>query len=147
MSPALDTDAIPYCLPEKRALSDHERALVEHMLRRERPQLLGQLPRLRVVARCGCGQCPTVLFSDQPDGQPDTAHPWGDELMTWGEDRHGNVVEALLILRDSKVSELEISVLSGSATQYDLPLLEFLESETGRTLQAPEDSHPQRSGR
>lgn len=137
---------IPYCLPLRRPLSPHELALVQTMLRRDRPQLLEQLPRLHVVARCGCGACPTVLFSDRIDGAPDTAHPWGDELMTWGEDGLGNVVEALLIIRQGKISELEVSVLAGPGEDYGLPLLDSLESEEGRRSGAPGRQHPPRAG-
>lgn len=141
-----DDQQIPYCLPLHRPLSPHEFALMEAMLRRNRPQLLEQLARLHVVARCGCGTCPTVLFSDKVDGLPDTAHPWGDELMTWGEDGLGNVVEALLIIRQGKISELEVSVLAGAGDDYGLPLIDSLESEEGRNAGVPARVHPPRKG-
>lgn len=46
----------------ERPLTWEERALVELVVRHDFPQAMASVPKLRVVGRCGCGQCPTVFF-------------------------------------------------------------------------------------
>lgn len=66
------SERMPYCVPQRRELSAEERSLLHLLLAREAPDWLPQLESLKVVARCGCGKCPTVLFGASLDSEPTT---------------------------------------------------------------------------
>ena len=56
---------LPYSTPENRPLSSTERDFLEFLLRTNAPERLRELENLSVTARCGCGVCPGILFSDK----------------------------------------------------------------------------------
>lgn len=60
----------PYYIPFRRDLSNEERALLAFLLQQEAPQWLGQLATLKVIAKCGCGGCPTVLLGPSFESEP-----------------------------------------------------------------------------
>ncbi|MBC5764674.1 DUF6984 family protein [Ramlibacter albus] len=56
-------EGIPKFVEEpERPLTWEERALVEELLRGAPPGIASHISALRVVGRCGCGECPTVFF-------------------------------------------------------------------------------------
>ena len=62
-------DGFPYCIPDKRDLTETELALLTYLLK----QVGGvtfDANDLKVVARCGCGECPTILFGKSKDDEP-----------------------------------------------------------------------------
>lgn len=87
---------IPHSSPEMRPLSEQERQFLSHLLRTNAPDRLGELDGLSVIGRCGCGQCPGIIFASHLESaaepylvadmitlaQPDA--PVG--VMLWGTD-------------------------------------------------------------
>jgi hypothetical protein len=97
----------PYSIPDRRALTGEERSLLKFLLEREAPDRLGELDTLTVVARCGCGKCPTVLFGQTPDAEPLMGSPFTELASYRGENREGVAVGVVLIAREGKLAELE----------------------------------------
>ena len=97
----------PYCLPLHRELSTGERALLTHILEREAPARLPEVARLKVVARCGCGTCPTVIFRSSLDAEPLPARPFAEIANYWGRNEDGVLVGVVLLEREGQLSELE----------------------------------------
>ena len=63
--------SFPYCIPDKRKLTAKELALLKHLVN----QVDGidiDVGELKVVARCGCETCPTILFGKSLDDDPIT---------------------------------------------------------------------------
>lgn len=98
---------IAYCVPEQRELSGEERALLHFLLEKEAPERLHEIDSLHVVARCGCGKCPTILFGSARDSEPDTSHPFEELLNYIGSAPDNTLVGVVLIERKGKLSELE----------------------------------------
>ena len=65
---------MPYCIPHRRALSEEEHLLLTFLLEREAPGRVAEVASLKVIARGGCGKCPTVLFGPTEDAEPLTAN-------------------------------------------------------------------------
>jgi hypothetical protein len=97
---------IPYSKPYRRPLSDLEKRLLAHILAAEHPERLAEINALHVVARCGCGQCPTVLFGQGPDADP-VQGPEIEISSYRGRNIDGIDVAVTLLERDGKLAELE----------------------------------------
>jgi len=94
---------IPYSVPQRRELSGEERSLLRLLAPDRQPEIEG----LKVVARCGCGQCPTVLFGASLEAEPVTGSPF-EELATFrGTNAEGVDVAVTLVQRKGRLSELE----------------------------------------
>ena len=46
--------------------------MLEFLLRENAPERLGELEHLTIIARCGCGQCPGILFGANVSDEPIT---------------------------------------------------------------------------
>lgn len=96
----------PYCIPDKRELTSIELALLEYLL----PQVDDvnvAAGELKVVARCGCGACPTVLFGKSIDDAPVTSRD-SQANMDWsGRAENGTLVGIGIFTKDGMPTELE----------------------------------------
>jgi hypothetical protein len=70
------------------------------------PERLGEINDLKVAARCGCGKCPTVLFSNLLDGEPLTG-PFTALASFRGVNEDGVTVGVVLLERNGQIAELE----------------------------------------
>ena len=103
-----------------RDLTDLERATVLRLLESAEPEYREQAPRLRVVGRCGCGQCPTVFFEKNEPGTHE------QDLCTYtGSDTEGGVVAAVPLQKHGQLSQFDNSVVAGHAPLYP-PLAQHL---------------------
>lgn len=97
----------PYCLPDLRELTDVERGLLQHVVASLAPIRSGEIDGLRVVARCGCGACPTIIFGGKSESQPLPAMPFNELGTLFGRNREGVLVGVTLLERQGQLSELE----------------------------------------
>jgi hypothetical protein len=97
----------PYSIPLRRELSAEERALLVHILDREAPDRIPEIAMLKVVARCGCGKCPTVIFGESMDAEPRAAMPLVEVANYMGLNAEGLLVGVALLEREGFLSELE----------------------------------------
>jgi len=115
----------PYAITHRRDLTAQERALVRRLVEQtgdRRSALEGQIDNLKVVARCGCGCCPGVLFGRQPDEEPKLG-AFETVASLRGRARDGVDVGAYLLVRDGELSELEAIAWSGEKVR-EWPLLD-----------------------
>lgn len=97
----------PYSIPYQRPLSPEERQLIVFLLEREAPSRLSEIDSLSIVARCGCGQCPTVMFGFG------NYQPFSEIANYVGLDGQGTLVGVALLARNGKLTELEAWSPSG----------------------------------
>jgi len=100
-------ERIPYSIPHRRALSAEERSLLTFLLEREAPARGAEVASLKVVARCGCGKCPTVLFGPTSDAEPLTGNPFTEVASYRGRNAQSVAVGVTLIERSGRLAELE----------------------------------------
>ena len=102
-----------YCVPHQRALSQEERAILVHLLQLEAPDRLSQIEPLKVIAKCGCGGCPTVLFGDSFDAAPVTKDHY--ILADYaGTNASGGLIGVMVWANDNGITELEGYSIDGS---------------------------------
>jgi hypothetical protein len=97
----------PYSIPYQRPLSSEEHQLIAFLLEREAPSRLLEIDFLKVVARCGCGRCPTIMFG------PDTSPSFSEIANYVGRDNQGTLVGVVLLERNGQLVELEAWSPSG----------------------------------
>ena len=100
-------DRVPYCVSDMRPLSDEERLLMQFLVGREASSRLHEIEHLRVVARCGCGKCPTVLFGTDENATPMTGSPYTEVASYRGRNSDNIAVGVVLIDRQGQLAELE----------------------------------------
>jgi len=107
-----------YCIPHKRELNETEVGLIKFLLADSGfNEFLPCLNTLKVVARCGCGSCPTVLFGNSLTSAPVTSAP---ELVKYvGTSNQGAKVGVALMAKNGQLTELEAwSVCGGEFEKW-----------------------------
>lgn len=103
-------DELPYSIPEQRPLTLQERALLQLLLSKSAPECVAEIERLEVVARCGCGKCPTIMFHSVPE-----YGKGGERLVADFQDgdEASGLVGIMLWERNGEISELEAWSIDG----------------------------------
>jgi hypothetical protein len=127
-----------YCIPYFRDISNQEHDLLTFLLTKEAPERLRQIDSLKVIGKCGCGACPTVLFGLSFTDEPITSNHY--ILADYsGKNSNGGHTGVLLWANDAIITELEGYSLDGSEqitwpNPIDLKILEI-------TRDGRDDSH------
>jgi hypothetical protein len=96
-----------------RDLSVEERDTLIKLLETAESTFSEQVATLRVVGRCGCGQCPTVFFERH---EPNVHE---QDLSTYvGRDKVGGLVGVVLMQRRGRLSQLEFYSVDGHDPWY-----------------------------
>lgn len=96
----------PYAITLQRDLTETEKALISFLLQQEAPGRLPQLEKIKVVGRCGCGKCPTVLLGLSQQSGPKLG-PFKELANYVGKTTTGMVVGVALLEREDELAELE----------------------------------------
>lgn len=105
----------PYCIPHRRELTAEEQALLHKLVEQagaQRAELSSQIDRLKVIARCGCGECPGVLFGFDLNDAPNT-NAGAAVASLRGVNADGVDVGAYLHAPEGNISELAATAWSG----------------------------------
>lgn len=121
-------ESFPYFIAEKRELSTIEFNILYLMLSNHFPERCEEIKSLKVVGRCGCGTCPTVIFEKSFESQPKEAY-FIDLLTYVGRNEDGVLVGVSILEREGELSELEAwSVEGQEITKWpDVSVLEKME--------------------
>jgi len=95
-------------ISHKRELTEEERRLLGFLLAGNR-DLETQIDRLKVIARCSCGECPTIYFGESLDSEPLTHLTKVVDYCGLAE--NGTTVGVALTERDGKLARLEAWVV------------------------------------
>lgn len=101
--------AFPFFMStEERSLTPVERDVIATIVSAEAPAFVNQIENLRVVGRCGCGNCPTIFF------QFHDANDREQKIASYvGKDATGGLVGVLLWEKHDRLSQLEFYSLDG----------------------------------
>ena len=53
-----------YSIPDKRELTTIEAEFLLQLCQKEKPEWTSLIEDLKVIARCACGKCPTILLGE-----------------------------------------------------------------------------------
>ncbi|MGH9817701.1 MAG: hypothetical protein ACRD6I_16625 [Candidatus Acidiferrales bacterium] len=103
-------------IPESRDLTPKERDFLRWLLDHGKPSAaahLGEIQRVRVVSRCGCG-CASIDFTNAPGALEILSdHEWQDE--------QGRRFGAFAFAKQGQLAGIEVWSVDGLATPASLP--------------------------
>jgi hypothetical protein len=113
-----------YAIKYSRELNSTEIEILQKILSQEKSSFRHKIQQLKVVARCGCGKCPTILFG----------HNFEDEYLANQKilfDYIGRTIEnelvGISIFGNEKIiSELEFYSPDGNLEVITYPILESI---------------------
>ena len=114
-----------YAIEYRRNLNDDEHRILHSILSIEKSSLFESIDKLKVVGRCGCGQCPTVLFG----------YNFEDKFIInqnllfdyIGKTSENELVGILIFGNENIVSELEFYSTDGQLDSIKYPEINSLE--------------------
>lgn len=114
--------AFPFFVPvQEREMDATERRLMQQLLKAAPIAYLPQLDGLRVVGRCGCGECPTIFFQADQEGDVES-----DLVTAQGRDSSGGLVAVVLLEKNGALSQLEFYSIDGHSP-WSAPSAETLQ--------------------
>jgi hypothetical protein len=125
----MNRDLYPYFISEQRELTPVEKELLAFLL--SKANLPGvSANALVVVARCGCGTCPTILFGESFCDDPISSEDSSSVVDLVGRAVNGTLVGVVLFAtKEGKVTELEGWSVDGGEIEW--PATSVLEEHPG----------------
>ena len=125
----MKNDSFPYFVTHQRDLTQVEADLLGFMSG-QIPTKLSVSEQPKIVARRGCGACPTVLFGRTLDDEPVTSSN-SNIVGTWsGRASNGTLVGISLWAKDGFPTELEAWSVDGGEVET-WPPLDSIEPSSG----------------
>tara|TARA_B100000809_G_C15078440_1_gene508751 strand:+ start:383 stop:646 length:264 start_codon:yes stop_codon:yes gene_type:complete len=82
---------------------------------------------LKVIARCGCGNCPTIIFGKTFDSEIQK----GNLIINFaGKGKNGELIGISVFGTDQMSTELEFYSIDGESEIIEMPKIETLKSIT-----------------
>ena len=114
-----------YSIPDKRELTNSEIELLIFLFGKEKPEWIKLIGNLKVIARCGCGTCPSIMFGKTLDSEIQKGSSINDYL---GKNKNGELVGVSLLGTHKIPTELEFYSLDGESDITELPKIDTLKS-------------------
>ena len=114
-----------YSIPDKRELTPIEIQFLVYLFRTVKPEWLNEISKLKVIARCGCGTCPTILLGKSFDAKVEMGHLLMDFA---GKDQNGNLIGVSVFANGLYPTQLEFHSVDGLAETVSYPEINTLES-------------------
>lgn len=112
-----------YSIPDKRALTPAEIQLLNYLFATSKPEWIALISKLKVIARCGCGKCPTILLGETYDSEIQKGKLLFDYV---GEGTNGEKIGISLLGTDLMPTELEFYSLDGESDIVEMPKTDTL---------------------
>ena len=113
-----------YSIPDKRELTEPEIEILTFLFREEKTDWIKLISSLKVIARCGCGKCPTIIFGKTFESQ----NQKGNLIIDYtGKGKNGELVGIMLFGTDQMPTELEFYSIDGESGVTEIPKIETLE--------------------
>ncbi|WP_339918468.1 hypothetical protein [Yeosuana marina] len=109
-----------YSIPDKRELTKSEIEFLTYLFGKEKSESINLIGNLKVIARCCCGKCPTIMFGKTFDSEIQKGNLMIDYT---GKGKNGELVGISLFGTDQMTTELEFYSIDGKSDINELPIL------------------------
>ena len=114
-----------YSIPNKRELTKYEIEFLTYLFEKEKAEWTNLIGNLKVIARCGCGKCPTIIFGKTFDSEIQN----GNLLIDYaGKGKNGELIGISLFGTDKMPTELEFYSIDGKSEIIEIPKIETLKN-------------------
>ena len=114
-----------YSISEKRELSKKEIEFLTYIFKKEKTEWINLITKLKVIARCGCGSCPTIIFGKSFDSEIEKGNLIIDYV---GKGIKNELIGISIFGTDEMPTELEFYSLDGNSEIIEMPKIETLKS-------------------
>ena len=112
-----------YSIPNKRELTKSETEFLTYLFEKEKPEWNSLIGTLKVIARCGCGKCPTIIFGKTYDSEIQK----GNLIIDYaGKGNNGELIGISVFGNDQMPTELEFYSIDGESEITEMPKIETL---------------------
>jgi hypothetical protein len=116
-----------YSISNKRELTHTEIEFLRYLFTKEKSEWIDLIHNLKVIARCGCGNCPTIMFGKTFD----SAIQKGNLIIDYtGKSKNGELIGISIFGTDKMPTELEFYSIDGESEVTVIPKIETLKSIT-----------------
>ena len=116
-----------YSILEKRELTKSETEFLTYLFGKEKTEWTNLIGNLKVIARCGCGKCPTIVFGKTFDSEIQK----GNLIIDYnGKVKNGELIGVSVFGTDQMPTELEFYSIDGESEIIEMPKIETLKSIT-----------------
>jgi len=113
-----------YSIPDRRELTTTEIQFLSYLFKTGKPEWSNFSEKLKIIARCGCGKCPTILFGETLDSEIQN----GELILDFfGKDSNGKPVGVTLFGTIHMPTELEFYSLDGESEIIEIPEINTLQ--------------------
>ncbi len=114
-----------YNIPDKRELTKSEIEFLTYLFGKAKLEWTNSIGNLKVIARCGCGKCPTIIFGKTFDSEIQK----GDLIIDYvGKGTNGELIGISVLGTDQMPTELEFYSIDGESEIIEIPKIDTLKS-------------------
>nr|WP_321244453.1 hypothetical protein [uncultured Psychroserpens sp.] len=113
-----------YSIPDKRILRIIEIEFLTYLFEKEKLEWIDLIQDLRVIARCGCEKCPTIMFGDHFNSEIQKGNLIIDYV---GKGKNKELIGVMVFGTDKMPTELEFYSIEGEYEITEIPEIETLE--------------------
>ena len=114
-----------YRIPNKRELTKYEIKFLTYLFEKEKAEWTNLVVNLKVIARCGCGKCPTIIFGKTFDSEIQN----GNLIIDYaGKGKNGELIGISVFGTDQMPTELEFYSIDGESEIIEIPKIDTLKS-------------------
>ena len=115
-----------YSISEKRELTQTEKKFLDYLFLNKKPEWTNFTKKLKVIAKCGCGKCPTIMFGENFESEVQENEKLRIDYV--GKSKNGELIGISLFGTDQMPTELEFYSIDGNSEIIEIPKIETLES-------------------
>ena len=112
-----------YSISDKRELTKTEIEFLTFIFEKENSEWIDLIPNLKVIARCGCGNCPTIMFGESFDSEIQRGKLMIDYV---GKSNNEKLIGIMIFGTQEMPKELEFYSIDGETEFIELPKIETL---------------------
>ncbi|WP_435413987.1 hypothetical protein [Polaribacter aestuariivivens] len=112
-----------YSIPYKRDLKKVEIEFLRYLFRKEKSEWTNIIGNLKVIARCGCGICPTIIFGKSFDSEIQKGFLMIDYE---GRGNNGELIGISIFGTKEMPTELEFYSIDGMSNITEIPKIATL---------------------
>ncbi|WP_299782960.1 hypothetical protein [uncultured Formosa sp.] len=107
-----------YSISDKRELTKSEIEFLTCLFGKEKSEWTNLIGNLKVIARCGCAKCPTIIFGETFDSEIQKGRLIIDYV---GKGKNGEKIGISVFGTEQMPTELEFYSIDGESDIIDLP--------------------------